>query len=188
MALIPNPRPDMYGGVLVEDGWVTGFTRRGLRASRATTSSACRSPSAEAFLALEDGVPAESVMRLYPAAHRENAPVDRGFVVDAPFSDIGTPADYLQTSLRPRRPRGRPIWSAVGDATIDPSARVDRTAVWDDVTIGATAALEDCIVCDGVQRAGGIAATGACALVPYAGQPLGRTSGVEGDLLIRATF
>ena len=31
MALIENPRPDVYGGVRVEDGWVRGFTRRGLR-------------------------------------------------------------------------------------------------------------------------------------------------------------
>ena len=29
MALIPNPRPDKYGGVLVDDGWVRGFTRAG---------------------------------------------------------------------------------------------------------------------------------------------------------------
>ena len=31
MALIPNPRPDKYGGVVVEDGRVVGFTSRGSR-------------------------------------------------------------------------------------------------------------------------------------------------------------
>src|SRR5688500_1342083 len=29
MALIPNPAPDKYGGVLVKDGFVSGFTRAG---------------------------------------------------------------------------------------------------------------------------------------------------------------
>src|SRR4030095_11600691 len=30
MALIPNPRPDKYGGVTVsDDGWVKGFSRAG---------------------------------------------------------------------------------------------------------------------------------------------------------------
>jgi NDP-sugar pyrophosphorylase family protein len=40
MALIPNPRPDKYGGVTVsDDGWVNGFSRAG--------SSAFRSPKLE---------------------------------------------------------------------------------------------------------------------------------------------
>ena len=106
MALIPNPRPEVYGGVRVEDGWVRGFTRAGsgepsyhfigVQAARART-----------FLALEDGVPAESVMGLYPRLIRENARSILGYVVDAPFSDIGTPADYLQTVAAARRCGGR---------------------------------------------------------------------------------
>ena len=46
MALIPNPRPEKYGGVAVSEGRVTGFTRAGGRA-RPTTSSVCRSPKLE---------------------------------------------------------------------------------------------------------------------------------------------
>ena len=66
MALIPNPRPDKYGGVRVEDGWITGFTRRGHAARPATISSACRSSKRRGVSPLEDGVPAESVNALYP--------------------------------------------------------------------------------------------------------------------------
>ena len=44
MALIPNPRPDKYGGVRLSDGgYVTGFTRRRQRRASRSTSSACRS-------------------------------------------------------------------------------------------------------------------------------------------------
>ena len=73
MALIPNPRPDIYGGVRVEDGWITGFTRPGTAERelslhrRAGRRSARRSPT------LEDGVPAESVILALSAAHPRNA-------------------------------------------------------------------------------------------------------------------
>src|SRR4051812_1453190 len=66
MALIPNPRPDKYGGVLLDAHHaVTGFTRRG----NADTSFHFIGPQvieADAFMPLEDGVPAESVLGLYP--------------------------------------------------------------------------------------------------------------------------
>ena len=183
MALIENPRPDVYGGVRVEDGWVRGFTRAGsgepsyhfigVQAARART-----------FLALEDGVPAESVMGLYPRLIRENPRSILGYVVDAPFSDIGTPADYLQTSLRLAETEGNRLVGA-RDVSIDRSARVERTAVWDRVTIGKNCTLEECIVCDGVGVADG-ASYRRTALVAYAGQPVQRDERVEGGLLLRS--
>ena len=120
MALIENPRPDVYGGVRVEDGWVRGFTRAGsgepsyhfigVQAARART-----------FLDLEDGVPAESVMGLYPRLIRENARSILGYVVDAPFNDIGTPADYLQSALRLAAAEGDRLVGNQG-VSVDPTA------------------------------------------------------------------
>ena len=182
MALIENPRPDVYGGVRVEDGWVRGFTRAGsgepsyhfigVQAARART-----------FLALEDGVPAESVMGLYPRLIRENPRSILGYVVDAPFSDIGTPADYLQTALRLADAEGDRLVGNRG-ISIDPTARVERSAVWDDVTIGKNCTIEECIVCDGVQVPAG-SSYRRTALVPYAGQPVQQDERVEGGLLLR---
>ena len=183
MALIENPRPDVYGGVRVEDGWVRGFTRAGsgepsyhfigVQAARART-----------FLALEDGVPAESVMGLYPRLIRENPRSILGYVVDAPFSDIGTPADYLQTSLRLAGAEGDRLVGNRG-ISVDPTATVERSAVWDDVTIGKNCTLEECIVCDGVHVPAG-SSYRRTALVPYAGQPVRQDERVEGALLLRA--
>src|SRR5829696_2102133 len=98
MALILNPRPDKYGGVLLDaDRIVTGFTRRGdLQSSFHFIGP--QVVEAEAFLSLEDGVPAESVVGIYPALMANRPGSVRGFVSDAAFQDIGTPADLLQTS------------------------------------------------------------------------------------------
>ena len=159
-----------------------GFTRAGsgepsyhfigVQAARART-----------FLALEDGVPAESVMGLYPRLLRENPRSILGYVVDAPFSDIGTPADYLQTSLRLADAEGDRLVGNRG-ISIDPTARVERSAVWDDVTIGKNCTIEECIVCDGVQVPAG-SSYRRTALVPYAGHPVQQDERVEGGLLLR---
>jgi NDP-sugar pyrophosphorylase family protein len=152
MALIPNPRPDKYGGVLLDDDRaVLGFTRRG-SAEPSFHFIGPQVVEAEAFAGLPDGVPAESVLKLYPELMAARPGSVRGFVGDWSFRDIGTPADLLQTSLdlaaldgRPDRPRwGRNVRVAT-------SARVTRSVLWDDVVIGEGARVDDCVIADGVR-------------------------------------
>ena len=182
MALIPNPRPELYGGVVVQDGCVAGFTRRGTIATNFHFIGV-QIAEAQAFARLEDGVAAESVMQLYPQLIKENPRAVAAHIVDAPFSDIGTPADYLQTALQLADAEGDRLVSTV-NVRIDPSAAVARTAVWDDVDVGAGAVLEDCIVCDGARIPAG-ARYKRCAIVPDPGE--GRREGdrVDGLLLVR---
>ena len=181
MVLTPNPRPDVYGGVLVDGGGnVTGFTRRGA-APDSFHFVGIQVAEARAFAPLPEGVPAESVNQLYPQLIRDLPGAIAAHVVDAPFKDIGTPDYYLQTSLAlaavegNRRAGGR-------QTTIDPTAEVDRTAVWDNVSIGADARLTECIVCDGVRIPAG-ARYARCAIVPA--RPPGAGESLEGDLLIK---
>jgi NDP-sugar pyrophosphorylase family protein len=165
MAVIPNPRPDKYGGVLLDaDHAVTGFTRRG----SAEISFHFIGPQiveADAFASLADGVVAETVVGIYPKLIAARRGAVMGFVSDAAFQDIGTPADLLQTSLdlaaadgRPDRPR----WGR--NARVDPTASVTRSELWDDVTVGAGAVLTECVVADGVDVPAGAVYT-RCALV-----------------------
>jgi mannose-1-phosphate guanylyltransferase len=151
MALIPNPRPDKYGGVLLDAGHaITGFTRRGT----AQTSHHFIGPQiveADVFETLPDGVPAESVTGVYPKLMAARAGSVMGYVSDATFRDIGTPADLLQTALDLAAADGRPDAPWWGrNANVDPSARIARSVLWDDVTIGAGVTLTECIVADGV--------------------------------------
>lgn len=182
MSLIPNPRPEVYGGVRVEDGWITGFTRPGT-AERSYHFIGVQALHAGALSSLEDGVPAESVNALYPRLIRESPHAVAAFVVEAPFSDIGTPADYLQTSLDLARDEGDRLVSR--RAIVHPTATVTRTAIWDEVAIGEGAVLDECIVADGVRVPEG-AAYRRCALVPFAGQPIGSDERRDGEVLVRS--
>jgi NDP-sugar pyrophosphorylase family protein len=181
MALTRNPRPDVYGGVLIERGRVTGFTGRGA-ARESFHFVGVQLADARVFAGLEDGVAAETVMQLYPQLI-SGGEVIAAYVVDAPFSDVGTPADYLQASLDLAAREGNRLVGTCG-VTIDPSAELNRTAVWDGVTIGANARLDECIVCDRAQVPAG-ASYRRCAIVGAAGLTPRDGERVDGALLLK---
>ncbi len=184
MALIPNPRPDKYGGVLLSpSGHIAGFTRAGTP-GQSFHFIGVQVAESRAFGSLEDGVPAESVNMLYPRLLAQDPRSVAGFVADASFSDIGTPSDYLETSLAlaavegPRLAEGRGV-------SVSPSAQLIRTALWDDVSVGAAAHLVDCIVCDGVRVPAG-ASYARSAIIRAEGIVPAQGERIEGELLIRA--
>jgi mannose-1-phosphate guanylyltransferase len=182
MALIPNPRPDKYGGVRLDaDGAITRFTpRRAPGRPAAPGDVEGPAPSdvegpfhfigpqivePEAFLPLEDGVPAESVLGVYPRLVASRPGSVRGFVSGAAFQDIGTPADLLQTSLDLAAADGRPGCPRWGrNVHVAASASVTRSVLWDDVTVGAGAVVTECVVADGVRVPDGAVWT-RCAIV-----------------------
>jgi NDP-sugar pyrophosphorylase family protein len=188
MALIPNPRPSQYGGVVVSpDGWITGFTR----ARPADDSGGPPSfhfigvqvASARAFAGLEDGVPAESVNALYPRLIAGNPRSVGAFVSRASFLDIGTPRDCLDTSVALAEVEGARFAGA--RVCIADSAVLVRTLVWDDVTVGARAHLQECIVADGV-RIPDDARFERCAIIPAGTRAPIDGERIDGDLLVRA--
>ena len=186
MAVIPNPQPEKYGGVVLDgsaDGGraIRAFTRPqpGVRSYHFIGVQVAE---ARAFEALADGAPAESVNALYPALIREHPGSIRAFVCDAPFQDIGRPADYLATSLALTRSEESRLVSPA--ASIHPSAVVLRTAVWDDVIVGPDAQVSDCIVCDGARIPAG-ARFSRKAIVPARGRQACDDETIVGDLLIR---
>jgi mannose-1-phosphate guanylyltransferase len=187
MALIPNPRPHQYGGVAVtDDGWVSGFTRAS-GAGTTNTSSAfhfigVQVAKAKAFVDLADGVPAESVNALYPKLIAANPRSVAAYISPASFLDIGTPHDCLDTSLRLAHYEGSRFTGA--DSRVDPSAVLVRTMLWDDVTVGAGAHLQDCIVADAVRIPDG-AKYERCAIVAAAGNSPAPGETIDGELLIR---
>jgi NDP-sugar pyrophosphorylase family protein len=73
----------------------------------------------------------------------------RAYVSEAEFLDIGTPADYLDTTARVAAREGREM-DVGADVHIDPSARVRRSILWDRVAIGAGAEVDECILTDDV--------------------------------------
>ena len=137
MAVIPNVEPQKYGGVIVDGDVVRGFARAG-SADPTYHFVGVQVASAEVFAHLRDDVPSESVKDVYPALIASRPGSVRAFVTDAEFFDIGTPADYLNTSLRF-------------------APRDDECVVWEDVEMDASARLRRCIITDGVRIPAGAA-------------------------------
>lgn len=182
MAVIPNPRPEKYGGVVVsDDGWVTGFTRPDPDVA-SFHFIGVQMAARRAFADVEDGVPTESVGSLYPRLIRGNPRAIRAHVSAASFRDIGTADDYLRTSLELAAAEGDRLTTGAG-VRISESAHLSRTAVWDDVAIGDGASLVECVVADGARVPAG-ASYHRCVIVPADScEPTGRQR-LEGDLLI----
>jgi mannose-1-phosphate guanylyltransferase len=130
MAVIPNTEPTKYGGVVVAaDGSVCGFVKRG-----STEPSfhfvGVQVADAEAFASVPAGVPYETVGALYPALLTQRPGAIRAYRTSGEFMDIGTPSDYLDTSL-----------------TLAAREGIDMA---DDVVVEDGARLRECVVTDGV--------------------------------------
>jgi NDP-sugar pyrophosphorylase family protein len=153
LALAPNRDPMRYGGVRLDaDSRVAGFVPRGGGAADAWHFTGIQIAQAEAFAGVAAGRPVASIGGVYDDLLAARPGAIHGVAADWPFWDIGTVADYWQTSraLMDAAPVGLDPWRGrrvrVGDG-----ARVDRSILWDDVDVGAHAVLEECIVADGVE-------------------------------------
>ncbi len=162
MALTPNREPHKYGGVRLDArGSITGFAARGRAAQGSFHFVGVQVVEASVFQPLPAGVP-RSVIASGPLSSgsgvydevivREPGRI-RGVVADTAvtaFRDIGTVSDYVATSRA--LSEGTPDGTMLGDrVTIEPSATVTRSIVWDDVDIGPRCRLEGCIVTDRVR-------------------------------------
>jgi NDP-sugar pyrophosphorylase family protein len=150
LALVPNVEPLRYGGVrLGADGAVTGFVARGPAAAGSHHFIGVQMVSADVFRGLPAGKMMRSIGGVYDELIAKVPGAIRGYVCHASFWDVGTPDDYLKTS---------DAFSADPEAVqqgrrvrIDPSARISRSILWDDVEVGARTTLDRCIVTDRVR-------------------------------------
>lgn len=167
MALVPNPAPEKYGGVVVDDaGVVTGFTRRG-SATPSHHFIGVQAVEAGAFASVPLRRPFESVGALYPELMRARPGSVRALVCSAQFLDIGTPRDYVETC---RQVAAREGFVLEGG-----------NIVWDDVRIDPGATLRGCVVADGARVPPG---TWTDVILRPAGGELDPFERVEGQLAI----
>lgn len=151
LALARHHDHGRYGGVRLDDGdRYVGVAPRGT-ATGSFHFLGVQVASAEAFRSLPADTPVNSIGDVYDRLIASRPGAICGLVVDAPFSDVGTVSDYWTTSEALMRAE------ALGDTTcgsrvhLDRSARVTRSILWDDVSVGAGATLDECIVTDGVR-------------------------------------
>ncbi|MGI8672432.1 MAG: sugar phosphate nucleotidyltransferase [Luteitalea sp.] len=153
LGLIAHPQPGRYGGVTLDaDAAVTGFSSR-----RDPTPSwhfpGVQLVEREVLAPLADGVPAETVLQIYPALMAERPGAVRGVVFDARFQDVGTLDDYRRTCLAL-------AGDALGNvrsrgAVIADGAVVRESIVWPGAIVPAGCMLERVVVTGHVPLAPG---------------------------------
>jgi NDP-sugar pyrophosphorylase family protein len=160
LALVPNRDAERYGGVLMDTGnRITGFAPRGSSASESWHFVGVQAAQASVFAPLPSGAYFNAIGGadgVYDELIRRRPGSIRGFCCNAPFWDIGTPGDYWRTSRAFMARSGPGGDLSVGRAvTIDPSARVSRSILWDRVEVGAHAVIDSCIITDDVRVTAG---------------------------------
>jgi NDP-sugar pyrophosphorylase family protein len=151
LALVPNRRPDRYGGVELDaEHRVTGFVPRG-RAEGSYHFIGVQMAGAGVFAPLPLGQPADSIGGVYDALIARQPGAIRGFVCDAAFWDVGTVSDYWFTSWSFAQAEGAADVTCGRRVRIDPTARLSRSILWDDVEVASGCVVDECVVTDGVR-------------------------------------
>ena len=152
LAVTVHPAPDRYGGVVADaDGRVTGFARAAASGPDAPWHFVgVQIVEAGVFRDLPDGVPAATVGGLYDTLLADGRPM-AVHEVGGPFHDIGTPADYAATARAVAEAEGHPPVQLGDRSAVHPTARVERSILWDDVTVGARCVVTGCVLADGVR-------------------------------------
>jgi NDP-sugar pyrophosphorylase family protein len=154
LALVPNREFLRYGGVQLDATHrVTGFTARGPSAEGSYHYIGVQLVDGTVFDVVAAGDAARSIGGIYDTLIAAQPDAIHGFVSAASFFDVGTPADYWRTSQAfapPAAAGATPSPSLGRHARVDPTARITRSILWDDVQVGRDAVLDECVVTDGV--------------------------------------
>ncbi len=138
-----------YGGVLVDpDQRVRGFGKA-VPGTRPLHFIGVQAAEAGVFASLPDDQPSETVRTIYPRLIESNPGAIRVHESGAEFLDVGTARDYISTVATIAAREQRPFDIGQG-CHIASDARVERSILWDRVTVGAGARLTNCIVADDV--------------------------------------
>jgi mannose-1-phosphate guanylyltransferase len=105
--------------------------------------------NAATFAGVSPDTKSETVHGMYPGLIAGRAESIRVFRTTAEFFDIGSPRDYLATAIAMAGREGKPL-DRGQDCRVAPDAVLSRSILWDRVTVGAGAQLDDCVVADGV--------------------------------------
>lgn len=152
LAVTAHPAPDRYGGIVAEAGRITGFAPAGTGAPWHFVG--VQVVEASVFRSLPDGAPAASIGGLYDALIADGRRL-AAHPVPGPFHDVGTPADYAATAHAIAAAEGRSPFSRGARSAVHPTARVERSILWDDVVIEAGCEVTGCVLADGVRLPAG---------------------------------
>ncbi|MSO50371.1 MAG: NDP-sugar synthase [Acidobacteria bacterium] len=157
MAVVTNTRPDHYNGIRVDaNHCVTDFVAKG-HTDQTWHFVGVQVVNPDVFDGLLPGALAETVAGVYRDLVRNEPGAVHVWTVEAPFLDVGTPADYIAAVLHTA---GTDASVVEGTSVVDSSAVLTRCVVWDGARVGANVTLTDCVVLTSAHVPAGTVATG----------------------------
>ena len=154
LSVTKNPAPSRYGGVITDqEGWVREFVPAG-DTRQSWHFVGVQVAEASVFSSLVDGEPATSIGGLYNQllAYGQQIATHR---VSGQFFDIGTPADYLATNQALSGTEAKSQLFVGARPSVDPTALVTKSVLWDDVVVGPNCIITSCVLTDGVSLPAG---------------------------------
>jgi NDP-sugar pyrophosphorylase family protein len=122
LAVMPNPSPGHYSGFVMDgEDRLLRIIPKGRATSETWHFVGVQIVDTRIFDAIPDRTPAETTGGLYPEMMSARPGSLRGWRVDAPFVDVGTPRDYLTASH-------------------------SNSIIWSDARVPDDAVLDECIV------------------------------------------
>jgi NDP-sugar pyrophosphorylase family protein len=145
-----------YNAVVADDaGIVRGFSKRTpgtlrtLSTLRTYHFIGVQAVNASVFAGLDVDAMSETVHGIYPPLIAARPEAIRIFHSRASYFDIGSPREYLETVRAIAAAEGRPL-DRGDDCVVAADAELIDTVLWNRVTIGAGARLNECIAADDV--------------------------------------
>ena len=144
MAVVDG-RPEYNGVIADASGIVRGFGRE----AGAFHFIGIQMVNASVFAGVNPDVKSETVHGIYPDLIAGRPGAIRIFHTGAEFFDIGSPRDYLETSITIAKREGKPL-DRGRDCRVAATATLADTILWDRVAVGDGARLSACVVADDV--------------------------------------
>jgi mannose-1-phosphate guanylyltransferase len=130
LAIVPNPSPAHYNGIVRDaEGRLLAIVPRGQATAETWHFVGVQIVNTRIFSSLPADAPSETTGYLYPKMMAERPGSLRGWRVDAPFVDVGTPRDYLNAALAEAPPAG-----------------LNHAVAWSNASVPSDAMLDECIV------------------------------------------
>lgn len=153
LAVVRNTRPDHYNGLRLDaEGRVLAFVPKG-HTEETWHFIGVQVAESRVFDQIAPGVAAETVAGVYRDLVAGRPGAIRAWRVDAPFIDVGTPADYLDAVLRVAKAGGmgtnplveQPWTPDMVPAVIHPTAQLTDCVVWPGAVVGPGTTLHRCV-------------------------------------------
>jgi mannose-1-phosphate guanylyltransferase len=148
LAVTPNVQPHRYGGIKAgPDGSMCGIVPRG-SSDPSWHFVGVQVAERAAYESVRSDRPSESVSGVYLDLAKQHPGMVRIEPVATSFVDIGTPGDYLRTSVAIAAGDNGTTFGA--RVRVAPTASVVGSVLWDEVVVEAGAHLDGCVVMSGV--------------------------------------